>query len=214
MAKITGPLLSLDGSGTIGKTLTYSKWRGVKYVRQRVIPENPKTTGQVETRDVFSMLVEAWKLAPTLVVTPWDTAALGRPFTGRNKFVGDNVKVLRNDVNLNDMIASPGARGGLPPNSIVSASGVGTVTVTFTNPAVPTGWTLVAAQACVIKDQDASVAFVDVWTAGEDAVTPFDTVVLSGLDAVLYQVFGWLKWTKPDTKTAYSVSLQTTETPT
>jgi len=214
MGKITGPLMSLGASGTLGKTLTYSTWRGIKYVRQRVIPENPNTTGQAETRNVFKMLVAAWKLMPTLVVTPWDTFALGRPFTGRNAWIGQNIAVLRNDTDLNDMIASPGARGGLPPDSIVSASGVGTVTITFVPPAVPTGWTLVAAVGAVIKDQDPSVAFVDVWTAGEDTAAPFDTVVLAGLDAVLYQVFGWLQWTKPDGRTAYSVSLQTTETPT
>ncbi len=214
MAKVTGPLLSLGGSGTIGKTMTFSTWRGVKYVRQRVVPENPNTTAQAETRNVFKMLVEAWKLLPTIGFTPWDTFALGRPFTGRNAFIGQNVAVLRNDVNLDDMIGSPGARGGLPPDSIVTAAGVATITVTFTQPGVPTGWTHVAAQAMVTPDQDASVAFVGPWVAAEDAATPFDTVVLAGLDTVLHQVFGWNKWTKPDGRTAYSVSLQSTETPT
>lgn len=214
MARITGPLLSLDASGTLAKTLTFSKWRGIKYVRQRVVPENPNTTEQAETRNVFKMLVEAWKLAPTLVVTPWDTHALGRPFTGRNKFIGDNVSVLRNEANLDNMIVSPGARGGLPPNSILSAADVAGITVTFTQPAVPTGWSLIAAIAAVIKDQDASVAFLDVWTANEDTSDPFTEVALTGLDTVLYQVFGWNQWTKPDGATAYSVSLQTTETPT
>lgn len=215
MAKTTGPLLSLDGSGTIAKSLTFSRWRGVKYARQRVVPENPNTVGQAETRNVFAMLVGAWKLAPAIVSIPWDTNALGRPLTGRNSFIGQNVKVLRNQTTNALMIGSPGARGGLPPNSIAVAAGVGQLTVTFTNPAAPVGWTLVAAQAATVKDQDPSVAFVGVWTAAEDTVAPMDTVVLTGLGTgTLRRVFGWLKWTKPDGRTAYSVSLSSSGTPT
>lgn len=215
MAKTTGPLLSLDGSGTIAKTLTFSRWRGVKYARQRVIPENPQTTAQSLTRDAFSMLVEAWKLAPTLVVTPWDTNALGRPFTGRNGFIGENVRVLRGDATLADMIGSPGARGGLPPDSVIATPGVGQISVAFTNPAAPVDWVLVAAQAATIPDQAADADFVGPWTAAEDTVTPFDTVLLTGLGAgTLRRVFAWLKWTKPDGRTAYSVSLSASATPT
>lgn len=215
MAKTTGPLLSLDGSGTIAKTLTFSRWRGVKYARQRVIPENPQTTAQTLTRDVFAMLVTAWKLAPTIVVSPWETNALGRPFTGRNGFIGENTRVLRGDINLADMIGSPGARGGLPPDSIVVTPGVGQLTVTFTNPAAPVDWTLVAAQAATIPDQAPNVAFDGPWTAAEDITAPMDTVLLTGLGAgTLRRVFAWLQWTKPDGRTAYSVSLSGSGTPT
>ena len=214
MARITGPLLSLSARGTIAKTITYSSWRGLPYVRQRVTPENPNTTEQAKTRNVFSWLVEAWKLAPTLAVTPWDTHALGRPYTGRNKFIGNNVAVMRGDVNLNDIIGSPGARGGLPPDTMVAATGVGLITVTFGLPAVPTGWTLDAAQAACLKDQDPAGAFTGVWVAAEDVAAPVDTVILNGLDTVLYAVVGWLKWTKPDGRTAYSVSLFDSATPT
>ncbi len=215
MAKTTGPLLSLDGSGTIAKTVTFSRWRGIKYARQRVIPENPNTTAQAETRNVFSMLVDAWKLAPTILVTPWDVNALGRPFTGRNGFIGENVRVLRNQADNSLMIGSPGARGGLPPNSIAVAAGAGQLTVTFTNPAAPVDWVLVAAQAATIKTQDPSLAFVGPWTAAEDIAAPMDTVVLTGLGAgTLRRVFAWLKWTKPDGRTAYSVSLSGSGTPT
>lgn len=214
MAKITGPLLSLGASGQIGKTLVYSVWRGVKYVRQLVTPENPNTTEQVKTRSLFSWLVDAWKLAPTLVVSPWDTHALGRPFTGRNAFIGQNISVMRGDTNLDDLVGSPGARGGLPPDTFAAATGVALITCTFSNPAVPTGWTLVAAIAACLPDNDPQAALIGVWVAAEDTSDPFDTVVLTGLDTVLYRVVGWLEWLKPDGRTAYSVSLTDSATPT
>lgn len=215
MAKTTGPILSLDGSGSIAKTVTFSRWRGIKYARQRVVPENPQTTEQSLTRDVFSFLVEAWKLAPPILVSPWETNALGRPLTGRNAFIGQNTRVLRTPSTLALMIGSPGARGGLPPDSITATAGVGQITVAFTNPAAPTDWVLVAAQAATTKDQDPHAAFIGPWVAAEDTVAPLTSVVLTGLGAgTLRRVFAWLKWTKPDGRTAYSVSLSASATPT
>lgn len=46
MAKVTGPLMSLDASGTVGNTAVFSKWNGRNYVRLRVIPFNPQTDNQ------------------------------------------------------------------------------------------------------------------------------------------------------------------------
>ena len=49
MAKVTGGLLSLSSSGSIADTLTFSKWKGRPYVRQRVVPANPQSTAQQTT---------------------------------------------------------------------------------------------------------------------------------------------------------------------
>jgi hypothetical protein len=50
MAKITGPLMSLDASGTIGKTVVFSKWKGQNYTRLRVTPKNPQKDSQQDCR--------------------------------------------------------------------------------------------------------------------------------------------------------------------
>lgn len=54
MAKVNGPLLSLDASGTVGKVNTYSKWNGRNYVRLRVIPQNPQTDSQAVARSAVA----------------------------------------------------------------------------------------------------------------------------------------------------------------
>lgn len=51
MAKTTGPLFSLEASGTVGHVVTYSRWKGRSYVRRRVIPLNPFETDQVAARN-------------------------------------------------------------------------------------------------------------------------------------------------------------------
>jgi hypothetical protein len=53
MAKTTGPLFSLEASGTLGKTVTYSHWKGRPYCRRRVIPLNPYEADQVRARNLI-----------------------------------------------------------------------------------------------------------------------------------------------------------------
>lgn len=60
MARTTGPLMSLDASGSVGGTLTYSKWKGRNYVRQLVIPANPQSAMQTAMRAMFKFLGSQW----------------------------------------------------------------------------------------------------------------------------------------------------------
>jgi len=214
MAKTTAPLLSFGASGALAQAMVFATWRGISYVRRYVVPENPRTVAQTLTRDIFRTLSDMWKIMGSIAIAPWQTFTISKPLTDRNAFMGKNIASLRGDVDMVDFIGSPGARGGLAPNSIVTAAGVGTITVTFTNPAAPTGWTLVAAQAVAFPDQAPEAPLVGPVAEAEDAVTPFDTVVLTGLAAGLHQVSAWLKWTKPDGLTAYGASINVTETPT
>lgn len=61
MARVTGPFMSLDASGTIFGTLTASIWKGRNYIRGHVIPTNPKTAGQLVVRTLLAAAVLAWQ---------------------------------------------------------------------------------------------------------------------------------------------------------
>jgi len=214
MAKLTGALMSLGARGSIAKTLTFASARGVPYVRQTVIPSNPRTTEQTLTRNNFSFLSSVWKVAPALFTAPWTLYARGKVLTDRNALVKFNLPVLRGEVDLANFVFSPGALGGLPPIAAVATPGVGQLSVAVTPPAViPTDWTIAAAVVAVIADQNPQTGILYEITAGEDLTDPY-AVVLTGLDAVLYQVGAWLRWTRPDGSIAYSPSIVTTGTPT
>lgn len=58
-AKVTGPLFSLSASGSVGKTLVFSKWIGRDYVRQLVIPANPQSDNQALARTALGSLGRA-----------------------------------------------------------------------------------------------------------------------------------------------------------
>lgn len=208
MAKLTGPLLSFGARGQLGKTMVMSKWRGVPYARQHVVPTNPQTTAQQTVRKTFALLREMWKVAPSQIIDVWNAFAQGRPFLGVNKWVGENVRVLNGETVMDNVIFSPGAKGGPQAISVNAAAGSseGEIDVDFVLPDAPTGWTLAFVAAAAFHDQNPSVFFTGPFVAAT-AAAPATTVTLEGLgDAVACQVGGWLIWTKPDGTTAYSVS--------
>ncbi len=51
MAKVSGPLMSMDARGKFGNTLVFSGWKGRPTVRQLVTPSNPQSTDQQAARN-------------------------------------------------------------------------------------------------------------------------------------------------------------------
>lgn len=210
MAKITAPLLSMGARGQLGKSMVVSKWRGIPYARQYVVPANPRTTAQQTNRTRFALLREMYKLAPAIVRAPWDAFAKGRKFLGVNKFVGENNRLLNGEMGFLTALMSPGAGGGLPPVAVSAADAVaaGTIEVTVTVPAVlPDGWTITGARAAAIVDQDPSGIFAGPFVAGSDDAAPY-VITLAGFQAADDLIaFGWIEYEKPNGDKAYSVSL-------
>jgi len=61
MAKVTGPLFSMSASGTIGKAVTYGRWKGQPWARVWFSPENPQTDKQVNIRKALELMVAYWQ---------------------------------------------------------------------------------------------------------------------------------------------------------
>ena len=216
MAKTTAPLLSFGATGQISKSLVASKWKGRSYMRRHVVPANPQTTAQMGTRDMFTFLSNVYRAAPAEVSDVWKLFATGQVFTDRNGFMGRNVKAMRNaggspDADLTNFIFVDGAKSGPPLSSITPVGGALQISVGFGLPSsTPAGWTLSAAIAACIKDQDPTTGQDLTITALSDP-THTSPIVLTGLTAAtLYQVAAWAKWTKPDGSFAYSTNLRST----
>ena len=212
MSKITAPLLSFDARGQIGKSMVFSNWRGVPYARRYVVPGNPQSTPQMLTRDIFSALDMRWKQAGPLMRAVWDRFAVSQKFVGRNAYIGKNVSATRGDVDMANYIGSPGAKGGLPPSTLVLTTVAGGgIEAAVTAPAAPSGWTLISAIATFLKDQAPEAVVTDIIVEGEQAA-PVSTVDVTGLDTVDYVVQMWLKWDKGGGNFAYGPSLSDTIT--
>ena len=214
MAKTTGPLLSLGASGSLAKTIVFSKWKGRLYARRHVIPANPQSVAQTLTRDIFAAASDYWKGAGSLFIASFDLSAQGQVKTGRNIFVGQSVSLMRGQADNNLFPFGPGAKGGLAPLSLVATPGSTQLSIAFTNPAAPTGWTLVSAIAATVLEGTPETPTEFTITEGEDDVSQI-TVVLTGLTASVVYVFGgWLEWLKPDGTRAYGPAVNGTATPT
>ena len=59
MAKVTGPLMSMDARGKIGDALVFIGWKGVKDVRMWLKPANPKLPKQGNIRLILGGLGRA-----------------------------------------------------------------------------------------------------------------------------------------------------------
>lgn len=90
MAKVYAPLMSIDASGTYADQLTYAKWKGIRYVRNHVIPTNPRTANQMMIRNAFTAAVSQWHAEDQATKTAWENAAQasGRPLSAFNLYVG------------------------------------------------------------------------------------------------------------------------------
>jgi hypothetical protein len=58
--------MSLSASGTFGKTITFSIWKGQAYGRLRVIPINRNSAGQQTVRSVLGALAKAARAVLTI----------------------------------------------------------------------------------------------------------------------------------------------------
>jgi hypothetical protein len=211
MSKVTAPLLGFGASGQIGKTQVYGSWRGVKYARRYVVPSNPRSGAQTQTRGVFDFLNQVWKLMPGAVQSVWTLYAKGKPFTNRNGVIAKNLSVLRGDsgsptADLAPMIVSPGVNGGLVAAGMSVTDATGHIaTVTLVAPALPDGWAIVAEHALLITQQEAATGTAYQSYYGTDAVSPYAAPVNTGV-AGTFAAFAWFEYTKADGSTAYGPS--------
>lgn len=205
MAKLTGPLMSLGASQSIGKTLVFSRWRGIQYARQHVIPSNPQSAAQTNTRNIWKTLSDIYTRAPAIMQEPWDASAFGQPLTSRNRFFQINAPLLDGTVLLTTALWGVVARAGLPPLTCTSSDATGQILrLTLTTPTPPSGWSIVAAQGVAVLQGDPTDPIVRQPIAAEDTSDPFTQVNIDVDVAGTYVWSGWLKWLRPDGLNAYS----------
>lgn len=191
MALVTGPLLSFSAGGQIAQTQVYSKWKGRAYVRRYVRPANPRSTEQTLTRSVFAWLSNTWRVSPADFQAPWKAAAQNQVMTDRNLWNKRNTTMLRNGIDLEGIVLSPGAKAGLNVDSTITP-GAGSISIAIAVPAVlPAGWTIVQGVAVAILQQDPHVDTDYNVYAATDLTAPYAPTI-TGLAAGDYVAGGWL----------------------
>lgn len=96
MVKVFAPALSLDASGTIGDAITFSKWKGRHYIRERIIPANPRSGLQVGFRSMFKFLAQNWASVPPADQASYNDLADSLAISPFNAFMRFNQNRWRN----------------------------------------------------------------------------------------------------------------------
>jgi len=105
-------MMSLGASGTLADAVTFSIWKGRPYVRERVIPSNPKSGGQTGRRAMFRFLAQAWAALDAADKASYQDLAdqlVAAPF---NAFMSYNMARWHNFLTPSENIATAGAGAG------------------------------------------------------------------------------------------------------
>jgi len=140
MVKVTAPAMSLDASGTLAGALVFSKWKGRNYVRERVIPANPKSGGQVGVRSMFKFLTQIWAGLSAANKATWESRADDMVVSPFNAFVSYNQNRWRNF--QTPAKEDPATDTGTPPGAStgVATPGVRAMSLVITDHASAPDW--------------------------------------------------------------------------
>ena len=87
MALVTGPLMSMSASGTVGDAITFATWKGRPYVRERVVPKNPKSAKQTGIRVMLRFASKLWKATTAQNKAYWVDEGTSREISPFNAFL-------------------------------------------------------------------------------------------------------------------------------
>ncbi|MEJ6950327.1 hypothetical protein [Natronospora cellulosivora (SeqCode)] len=94
MAKVTGPLFSLEASGKFANSLVFSKWKGINTVRQYAKPANTNSPKQRAVKNAFTAASALYQRLLGSDKDAWKLRASGQPMSGYNAFMGIAVQTI------------------------------------------------------------------------------------------------------------------------
>lgn len=139
MATTKAPLFGLDASGTLAKSIVFSKWRGRTYVRRHAIPSNPKSNLQKGMRSVFKYITQAFGALTQAQKDAWNALAAPDNITQLNAQVRDAQTRAR--LNLGWRLGPSEGAGTTPdaPTALVATGFNKSITLSWTRPALDLG---------------------------------------------------------------------------
>jgi hypothetical protein len=104
--------MSIDASGSLAKSIVFSKWRGRNYVRRLAIPSNPRTGGQLSARSIISFLAPLWAGFGAPQWATWNALAAATNVSAFNAYIARNARNWRDQ--MCPSVENPAARLKVP----------------------------------------------------------------------------------------------------
>jgi len=149
MARVTGPLMSFDASGTVAGAIVFAKWRGRNYVRRHAVPSNPRTPGQIAARAIIAFLGKLWDSLGDEPKASWEEGAESLKISPFNQYIGINARNWRDQ--MVPSMGTPAERTlvGDPPAAIAGVVSGRQVILTVTLADVTNIWGIVVCRSLV-----------------------------------------------------------------
>jgi len=90
MVRVTGPLASLDSSGTLANALTYITSHDSHAVKRHGKPSNPRTAKQTAIRSLMTWLTTSWNTLTPVQQTSWVTCRTNSTTSLYHSYLGHN----------------------------------------------------------------------------------------------------------------------------
>lgn len=131
--------MSLEASGTLAKTLVYSRWKGRPYTREHVIPHNPKTATQVSVRAMLKFISQIYSTLSATIQSHWTDQGKKDEITGMN-FMVQRAQFQRAQGNgpYQDFPATAGGTPAAP--TLTPTNGRKLVTIAINQPPPANTW--------------------------------------------------------------------------
>ena len=152
--KLTYAPIVERASGRFGG-IVFSHWQGVELARRFIPPSQPRSTAQVQQRNLFRNLNRVWQILNGAPIRPWGwiKRARGVPGIPRNFFIGANSGIR----SVTTPLPVPAWETGNPafpqPTLTLDITTAEQLTVTATPSALPSppGWVRHGAQCIILN---------------------------------------------------------------
>jgi len=134
MATTKAPLFGLDASGSLAKSIVFSKWRGRTYVRKHSIPANPKSGLQLGMRSVLKWITQDYKNLSVADKADWLILATPDNITELNAQVRDAGQRARIDDGWRQNTTDAPGSTIDPPTSVTATALAKGLRIAWTRP--------------------------------------------------------------------------------
>lgn len=165
MAKVNGPLFSMEVSGTVGGTLVYSKWKGQAYVRERVIPSNPRSAAQTGIRSMMKFLAREWAGLSSIIKSGYEALASANGFSPFNAYMRANMNRWVDSLVPSQAIDAAGSNTPATVSALTLTGGSGNCNIAITLSTAANQWGVIVYRspaAITVLDRSTAVAVIPV----------------------------------------------------
>jgi hypothetical protein len=167
-------------SGSSGD-VTASSWKGVGYLRKRVVPKNPKTVAQVAVRAALTACTALYQGLPSLLKTFLNLLGTERMLSGFNVFTKANAAGERTN-HYGVIVPSNTHVSNILGLTAAAGAAAGQIAVGWT----AAGWTTSCTPVIMVRKTNGSAGFLTPWQVATQSGSPnmtAGTVTITGLTA-------------------------------